>query len=270
MKTVESVAQFVEEMTDVRCIGSMLPPLIWFRGHAVASWQLRPGILRDAVSESVRRHTVNPDQSPEIEMLGLETAEQMMNEHFRRSAASLLPPTADSVEVYFLAQHHGLPTRLLDWTDNPLAALFFAVAERDEEDGELVSIVVDWRLSFGEHRDPLRAQLPFPPLSQRSPLIVETIRYVFEEGARPDAALIVPLRPDLRASRMWQQSSCFTLHMPGCSDIHELPSNSERYRIPSGQKAQLRAELDSIGVNWASLFHDLDHVTRHLKATYDF
>ena len=269
-RSIESLADFVAEMSEVRCIGEELTPIIWFRGHGGSAWELLPGVLRRGFRDRTRQYTINPNNDPAQDDLGLEKTEQLINEQFRRTGATLLPTTIDAVDVYFLAQHHGLPTRLLDWTPNPLAALFFAAVERPTEDGEVVALVIDWRLSFGDARDPLRSQLPQPPLSQRDPLVVETIRYLFNEGPRPTRAVVLPLRPDLRTTRMLQQDACFTLHIPGARAIQELPSNSKRYWIPSGCKPKLLAELDSVGINWATLYRDLDHVSKQIKHSWGF
>jgi hypothetical protein len=54
--------------------------------------------------------------------------------------ASFLPATSSLVETYLLAQHHGLLTRLLDWTTNPLAALYFAATGEPDHDGAMYVI----------------------------------------------------------------------------------------------------------------------------------
>jgi hypothetical protein len=211
------------------------------------------------------RCTANEPQSINV---AIEKTEQSINDQFRRNGSLLLPSGTDCVEIYFLAQHHGLPTRLLDWTENPLAALFFAVAKDQNEDGEVVAIQPDWRMTFGSARPVERANLPYPPVGQRHSLVKETIQYLFDEGERPDRALIVPVRPDLRSSRMLQQGACFTLHMPGCPEVNETGKIARRFVIRKRAKQTLLAELRAIDVNWATLFHTLDHVSREIRNTW--
>jgi len=94
----------------------------WFRGHSKTFGSLLPGAYRE------------PYRSAR------ENIEFWAGQRFRLRAASYsadLPKWDDYVSWLLLMQHHGVPTRLLDWTENVLVGLYFAVCDSEDEDGEL-------------------------------------------------------------------------------------------------------------------------------------
>lgn len=195
---VKTLGFFIEEMCSLRRDAWMHG--FWFRGHADARWKLLPGVLRANKASPTWPHKGRGAQCT-VATLMMSALEQQLNEAFRREAASLLPAGADCVDVYFLAQHHGLPTRLLDWTTNPLAALYFAVAEKPGTDGEVIAAVPgDWKMTFGTNRGPRPRGLPAPPVAQRDALVVDAIRSFFDNGDRLKHQVIIPLKPDTSSS----------------------------------------------------------------------
>ncbi|WP_181180443.1 FRG domain-containing protein [Mesorhizobium sp. B1-1-7] len=104
---------------------------IWFRGQSNASHQLTPGVLRnttlttDGRGQPIRKNQVVNASGSDVTGMN---PERMLSEFKRQAQPFLERPLRNSFEWMFLAQHHGLPTRLLDWSTNALVALYFAAS----------------------------------------------------------------------------------------------------------------------------------------------
>ena len=121
---------------------------LWFRGQSRDNWTLLPQVLRP---EFVARaaQTDPGAQHPELSL------EASLLDRLRRLGAFLLGGTSSLVDLYFHVQHHGQPTRLLDWTGNPLAALYFAVEEHSDSDGAVFLMPSRMELHGDEENDVL-------------------------------------------------------------------------------------------------------------------
>jgi hypothetical protein len=125
---VDSAARFVQSIAELSG-GQKL----WFRGHAKSFWSLIPTIGREQCYGGKRR-TLRPDD------------EWMLLHRFRRRCYAATGRAISPIEAMFLARHHGLPTRLLDWTGNALVALYFVCSEAVDQEGRL------WAMSLCEVR----------------------------------------------------------------------------------------------------------------------
>lgn len=185
----------------------------------------------------------------------VEKLERLMMADFERQR---LPFTEieprDAWDQMALAQHHGLPTRLLDWTYNALAALWFCVRKppRNDTDGALLNGVV-WLLKTA-----VDDFITFP--TKESPY---------------DPGRTRIFRPRTITRRIMAQSGVFTCHKrTKDGKFIRLESNknykSRLIKIPIQGScfATFRENLMTNGISSFSLFPDLDGLAAHLERRY--
>ena len=180
---------------------------------------------------------------------------------FRQRAGSRrseVPAEPDKAGWLFLMQHHGLPTRILDWSENPLAALYFAVESETNATGVL------WGVSPTLLNKSMMGQMKL--LLPNHTDVASILNIAFTgKGSSEKVIAVLPMENDLK---MMLQASRFTIH--GAKNILDCKSDKEEYltkfTIPPESKSVLKEQLDALGIRRSSLFPDLTSLAADVGA----
>jgi hypothetical protein len=221
-KPIAAVSDFVRQ---TEALAAKSPPVI-FRGQGVRG-NLVPRIARPDNKK-------NPIAS-EKRMLG----------ELRRMGGAFLPGLRDSEwDLLVVAQHFGMATRLLDWTSNPLVALWFACA--DSQDGDVYVYALD-----------VPDELLMLPRVKEGPFTPAKTR-VF--------------RPRWNNPRIVAQDGWFTAHRFSQKAKKFVPLESNRdvhphlteFVVGRRHRIRLLKSLDRHGISSRTLFPDLEGLCRYL------
>lgn len=216
----------------------------WYRGHSNKEWKLIPSIYRSNVKRTLK--------------------EMHLLKQFKQDGISLFPrPAMQSYEWLFVMRHYRVPTRLLDWSESPLVATYFAV-EKDPGDGALwilrpihlnkeknrVFIDVDVSLpSFEEDPQVMNAYSPSTEFESQT-VKLDPIAFIYPRN--------IP--------RMQAQLSVYTIHHLNKIPLEEIGDQTHiwRYIIPRAAKSRIRKELSLLGITQFQLFPEAESIGRKL------
>ena len=207
----------------------------WFRGHSTIINDLTPKVFR-----------------------GFNDGfEDILIDKFKKYGNGInseIPKT--ELDLLFLMQHHGTPTRLLDWTENILIALFFAVSENSKQDGEIWIINTKY----------LDAELKKRKLNyfKMGELILdEAFRKTKSDNLFP-----IGIDPIYTNQRMSVQQSTFTIHPQNGETLTEILKKKEaldRIIIPKKLKRNFEIFLFNFGISHRTIFPDLDGLSKDIS-----
>jgi hypothetical protein len=200
-----------------------------YRGVTKSSYLLIPSVARDI--------------QPNVDLTNYEIE---FLKRFREQATSHIDTSQKTEwDLLMLAQHHGMQTRLLDWTENPFVALYFACEKDFSDDGKV------YRLDNMEHLDTAKFKNPF------------------------DIPRSFIIRAPHISPRIAAQSAYFTVSKTPKLPLEEDPNflelvNYHRIIIPHNEKESILYELNRYGINHAVLFPGLDGLSKKLNFELSF
>lgn len=255
---------------------------IWiFRGQQKSSWTLEPRIEREAKQHGWRDY---------------EAAEQKIRERFQSKLAVLTGDYSqyaeNDIDLWSLMQHHGVPTRLLDWSYSPWVATFFAVEglllepTGDHQDCTVWAInlsKLNFQASMLYHRIVKgRSEANAENLARSGPIdfsAKDQLQQLWQVSSNANVigftGLVAPLLPRRDNARLNNQQGIFLagfakgLTFDNClrnalpDDLHAI----RRVNFPASMAPELMRRMFFMNIHHSSLFPDVFGLSRFVHMT---
>lgn len=217
---------------------------VWFRGQADNAWHLGPRLMR-------------------IDPLPSET---FYLNRFKQDASIILPhQPKGEFEWMFLMQHYGVPTRLLDWSESPLTALYFAIHNYPDRPGALWVLLPTELNKKSNYRPDFEFEVPSFEDEHLKNYLPSTIAKESKSKLFPMAAIAPRNSP-----RMQAQQGVFTISHRENLSIENVGADGNprdhiwKYVIPAVAKPTFIKELKWLGINRFQLFPELESLSHNL------
>lgn len=277
LRVIRSISNYVDLLDEIR----MPEKKVFFRGHSDISYRLLPSIFR----KEEWLHN-----------------EKKMYQELQINCPDDFSRMKNHLETLAEMQHYGLPTRLLDITQNPLIALYFACESRDTYSGEVILFSIDKDNIKYPQSDTvaLLASLPLftntvqrdfyfaskdktltlDTFNKRITRLVQEVRLErpgFKDEVLPEdlskSVVVIPSRNNRRIDR---QEGAFII----CGLLEEIYGTETRNSITDlrakdidgkkivcviGSKDKIQKQMNSLGINKARIYPEIDDVADYIK-----
>ncbi len=238
---IEEIIFYAEEVAERNG-----EPDVFFRGNKKSTYSLLPGLAR-------------------IDADDLVIFENRIYYDFVQYGGHLIPPNKNTWDILFLMQHHGLPTRLLDWSESLLTALYFAIKESSTTNDAAI-----WVLDpFGLNNKTIKKQIiDFFDVDFPQGYYYYFVDKDFPEyyGKFPNEIIAIGVNPPNQ--RIVAQRGTFTFHNNADfkKPLEELhPEFVKKFIIEKDLFRYAKKFLNYSGYNEFSMFPDLDGLARYIK-----
>lgn len=254
--SVKSLLEAIHNDTSNWTRSGMALP--WFRGHTNESYVLLPSILRSG---------------NEIHEFNITNLFRLVSSGFYKT------PETDRIDQWlFFMQHLQIPTRLLDWTESPLVAIFFAAIKALKPDFSSSVNAAVFAI------DPIELNkesgIEYFPNTWAQSSVLQTIKFAFGTQNDPVNGNTIPylenpvaIYPSTVHPRLKSQKGCFTLHGNDKRDIETIfrdksimeSKRLRKYILNKESIPDIFKELNDLGITYSTIYSDLDGLAKELK-----
>ena len=257
-KNINNITEFVNYI-ETEC--KVATEKNWFRGLSNSKYQLIPSLYR------------HPEKKTHNEFSILEAS--LLDKFKERSLMFSDNKLEGNWDYEFYMQHHGVPTRLLDWTENPFIALFFAVSDQTFDKSNVAeSDSIIFLLNPEKWNKIAFAHMSFP-----GGILSCTHDYMkaYEPNSSNLPANPVAIYGIHNSRRIIAQRGVFTIFGSDVKPLEELystinPSEDilKKLIIPKDKVFQIREELFNIGYTDSVIYPDLFGLSKELRREFKY